>query len=102
MESISKRGDTYLRTLLIHGAQAVVHFAKNKIEPEGWLYILITRRNKNIAAVALANINLVSFGRCLSKAQHFAPVTHQQHAQPLHARGGYFKNVLVMSYRKCV
>ncbi|GJL71738.1 MAG: hypothetical protein NMNS01_09370 [Nitrosomonas sp.] len=37
MESISKRGDTYLRTLLIHGARAVIRFAKNKIEPEGWL-----------------------------------------------------------------
>jgi transposase len=54
---ISKRGDTYLRTLLIHGARAVIRFAENKAEPESWLRKLITRRNKNIAAVALANVN---------------------------------------------
>src|SRR5690606_31998830 len=45
---ISKRGDTYLRTLLIHGARAVIRFSKNKIESQGWQYKLITRRNKNI------------------------------------------------------
>ncbi len=54
---ISKRGDTYLRTLLIHGARAVIRFAENKEEPESWLRKLIARRNKNIAAVALANKN---------------------------------------------
>lgn len=54
---ISKRGDTYLRTLLIHGARAVVRFAENKVEPNQWLCQLVGRRNKNIAAVALANKN---------------------------------------------
>ncbi len=54
---ISKRGDTYLRTLLIHGARAVIRFAENKEEPESWLRKLMARRNKNIAAVALANKN---------------------------------------------
>lgn len=54
---ISKRGDTYLRTLLIHGARAVIRFAENKAEPESWLRKLMVRRNKNVAAVALANKN---------------------------------------------
>ncbi|SDY82714.1 transposase [Nitrosomonas sp. Nm33] len=54
---ISKRGDTYLRTLLIHGARAVIRFAENRAEPEGWLRKLMTRCNKNVAAVALANKN---------------------------------------------
>jgi len=54
---ISKRGDTYLRTLLIHGARAVIRYAENKAGPESWMRKLITRRNKNIAAVALANKN---------------------------------------------
>lgn len=54
---ISKRGDTYLRTLLIHGARAVIRFAENKAEPESWLRKLMARRNKNVAAVALANKN---------------------------------------------
>jgi transposase len=53
---ISKRGDTYLRTLLIHGARAVIRCAQDK-PATGWLRRLLDRRNKNIAAVALANKN---------------------------------------------
>lgn len=55
---ISKRGDTYLRTLLIHGARAVIRVAEHKPSYEGsWLARLMDRRNKNVAAVALANKN---------------------------------------------
>jgi len=53
---ISKRGDTYLRTLLIHGARAVIRFAENK-PANNWLNKLLDRRNKNVATVALANKN---------------------------------------------
>ena len=55
---ISKRGDTYLRTLLIHGARAVIRVAERKVEHAGsWLAGVMGRRNKNVAAVALANKN---------------------------------------------
>jgi transposase len=54
---ISKRGDTYLRMLLIHGARAVVRVSERKPEPDTWLKRLLSRRNKNVAAVALANKN---------------------------------------------
>ena len=54
---ISKRGDVYLRTLLIHGARSVIRFAEKKAKPDSWLMNLIGRRNRNIAAVALANKN---------------------------------------------
>lgn len=55
---ISKRGDVYLRTLLIHGARAVVsRFQAKPEQPDGWLKQLLARRNKNIAAVALAARN---------------------------------------------
>ena len=54
---ISKRGDTYLRTLLIHGARAVVRVCERKPETDTWLRRLMGRRNKNVAAVALANKN---------------------------------------------
>ena len=55
---ISKRGDTYLRTLLIHGARAVIRVAERKAGYAGsWLARLIGRRNPNVAAVALANKN---------------------------------------------
>jgi transposase len=53
---ISKRGDSYLRTLLIHGARAVIRAAERK-PACGWLQQLLSRRNRNIAAVALANRN---------------------------------------------
>ncbi len=49
---ISKRGDVYLRTLLIHGARAVIN---RRQEPEPWLQKLLARRPPNVAAVALAN-----------------------------------------------
>ncbi len=54
---ISKRGDTYLRTLLIHGARAVIRVAERKPDADPWLKRLMARRNKNVAAVALANKN---------------------------------------------
>lgn len=49
---ISKRGDTYLRTLLIHGARAVL--TNSKAPPE-WAVNLAERRPRNVAVVALAN-----------------------------------------------
>ena len=49
---ISKRGDPYLRTLLIHGARAVIEHAKDKPK---WLELLLARRPLNVAVVALAN-----------------------------------------------
>ena len=55
---ISKRGDKYIRTLLIHGARAVVQYADRKTDSQSlWLQSLIKRRGKNVAAVALANKN---------------------------------------------
>lgn len=49
---ISKRGDTYLRTLLIHGARSVLTHAK---EPDPWVTQLRQRRPLNVAVVAVAN-----------------------------------------------
>lgn len=53
---ISKRGDPYLRTLLIHGARAVVNqSSRSGRTPPAWLRELLSRRPKNVAIVALAN-----------------------------------------------
>jgi len=49
---ISKRGDTYVRTLLIHGARSVLAHAK---QPSKWIEQLQMRRPSNVVAVALAN-----------------------------------------------
>jgi transposase len=52
MLGISKRGDTYLRTLLIHGARSVIAHSK---QPSEWVTNLSRRRPANVAVVALAN-----------------------------------------------
>ncbi len=70
---ISKRGDTYLRTLMIHGARAVVRFAENKAEPQSWLRQLMARRNKNVTAVALANKNARIVWALLANDRTFRP-----------------------------
>ena len=55
---ISKRGDVYLRTLMIHGARSVVTGAKHKDDPlSRWVTEIAQRRHPNVAAVALANKN---------------------------------------------
>jgi len=71
---ISKRGDAYLRTLLIHGARAVLRVAGEKDDPRSrWLQNLCDRRNKNIAAVALANKNARIVWALLTKKTDFLP-----------------------------
>ena len=53
---ISKRGDSYLRSLLIHGARSVVYRAQHKQDRlSQWVTSLAARSHTNVAAVALAN-----------------------------------------------
>ena len=55
---ISKRGDSYLRTLLIHGARSALLGAQRTRTPDHlrtWALTLRTRHGHNVAAVALAN-----------------------------------------------
>ncbi len=53
---ISKRGDRYLRSLLIHGARSVVIQAKRKEDRlSRWINRLVSARGFNKAVVALAN-----------------------------------------------
>lgn len=55
---ISKRGDAYLRSLLIHGGRSVVRVAhKYQDHHHRWVSAVEHRRGKNIAAVAVANKN---------------------------------------------
>ncbi len=59
LQGISDRGDTYLRTRLIHGVRAVLRYVGNKVDVRGhWLRELIAGRGYNRAAVALANKNV--------------------------------------------
>jgi transposase len=64
---ISKRGDKYLRSLLIHGARSVVLHAKHKEDAlRCWVNRSRERRGTNKAAVALAN-KLSHMGWALSR-----------------------------------
>ncbi len=68
---ISKRGDSYLRMLLIHGARAVIRAAQRKRMNRGWLHELLKRRNPNVAAVALANKNARIAWALLAHDRHY-------------------------------
>jgi transposase len=69
---ISKRGDRYLRALLIHGARATVHRARRKTDARSrWIVSLEQRRGKNIATVAIANKNArIAWALLTSDAQY--------------------------------
>lgn len=69
---ISKRGDSYLRTLLIHGARAVLKVVGDKSDPRSrWLAGLAARRHKNVAAVALANKNARIAWALLTRGENY-------------------------------
>ena len=53
---ISKRGDGYLRQLLVHGARSAVRAAKGKTDPlSRWINGLLAHKHSNVVTVALAN-----------------------------------------------
>lgn len=71
---ISKRGDVYLRTLLIHGARSAILAAQRKaVNTNVWLTGLLGRRHPNVAAVALANKNVRTVWALLAHGREFRP-----------------------------
>ncbi|MGP0591128.1 IS110 family transposase [Nitrospira sp. T9] len=69
---ISKRGDRYLRQLLIHGARAVVRQVGEKPDCLScWIRRVVARRGMNKAIVALANKNARMAFALLAKAQPY-------------------------------
>jgi len=70
--AISKRGDGYLRRLLVHGAQAVLRW--HRARPAGrrpWLDGLLLRRPVNVAAVAIAHKNARTIWALLVRGERF-------------------------------
>ena len=56
--AISKQGDRYLRTLLMHGARALLAHSRNPAKTTPfriWIRTLAARRGANIATAAIAN-----------------------------------------------
>ena len=74
--TISKRGDTYARTLLAHGARAVVRWCM-RARPEaneGWMGRLLQRRPVNVAVIAQANKTARIVWALLSKGEDYRRV----------------------------
>ena len=72
---ISKRGDTYLRTLLIHGGRAVVRVAhKHQDKRNQWIGEIKQRRGENISNVAVANKNARIAWALLTHKQDYCTV----------------------------
>lgn len=72
--AITKRGNTYLRTLLVHGARSARNAAMRRDDPRSrWLQRLTARRGANRAAVALANKNARIVWALLAHGTHYQP-----------------------------
>jgi transposase len=71
---ISKRGDSRLRTLLIHGARSALLASTHKTDRRSeWLHKLTERRNKNIATVALANKQARIIWAMITRQEDYRP-----------------------------
>jgi transposase len=71
---ISKRGDTYLRKLLVHGARTTIRWVGLKTDRRSqWIRQLVERRGKNRTAVAVANKNARTVWALLTSHQDYQP-----------------------------
>lgn len=72
LQGITKRGDRYLRMLLIHGGRSVVRVAQNKSDARSlWVNDKALRRGNNRAAVAVANKNARIIWKLLSSGETY-------------------------------
>jgi transposase len=82
---ISKKGDRYVRTLLVHGARAALRVASRHTDRRSqWALNLMRKRGPNVAAVALANKNARVLWKLLTTGEQFhpqAPATEAERAQ---------------------
>jgi transposase len=85
MLGITKRGNRYLRTLLIHGGRSAVYAARRRTDPRGvWLNRLREAGGHNVAAVALANKNARVAWAILRYGEDYCPA--RAHRQMPHRR----------------
>jgi transposase len=68
---ISKRGDGYLRRLLVNGAMAVLRSKQGQQDP--WLKTLLASKSLKLAAVALANKNARIIWAMMVRGTDFQP-----------------------------
>jgi len=72
LQGISKRGDGYLRMLLVHGARSAIRIAERKTTAtDSWSTEMLKRRHMNVAAVARANKNARVVWALLAHGRHY-------------------------------
>ena len=77
MGAMSKRGSSYMRTLLIHGARTCARWLDKHDDPYSrWATDLVARRGKHKAIVAMANKNARLIWVALTKGIEFVPSYH--------------------------
>lgn len=82
MLGISKRGDGYLRKLLVHGARTVFqHAHKREDALSRWVMKLSQRKHANVVIVALANKMARMAWALISKAQSYEPALASEAVQ---------------------
>jgi transposase len=77
---ISKRGDGYLRSLLIHGARSVIRHIRRRLQAgqlggNPWVEVLLQRCHVNEVAVALANKMARIAWLLLARNERYEPVS---------------------------
>jgi transposase len=84
MRGITKRGNRYLRTLLIHGGRSAVYAARRHTNSRAvWLNRLREAKDHNVAAVALANKNARVAWAMLRYGEDYRPArAHRKPAAP--------------------
>lgn len=69
---ISKRGDVYIRKLLIHGARSALYWIEGKEDRRSiWVKKIIEKRGMNRAAVALANKNARTIWVLMARGEEY-------------------------------
>lgn len=71
---ITKKGNRYVRSQVIHGCRSVVQHAKNKTDPlSRWINRLVATRGTNKATVALANKVVRIAWVIVARGEHYKP-----------------------------
>jgi transposase len=87
MLPITKRGNRYLRTLLIHGGRSAVYAARRRTDPKSrWLNRLKAQSSANVAAVALANKNARVVWAMLRYGEDYRPARAHRESSAAPAR----------------
>lgn len=90
---ISKRGDRYLRTLMVHGARSALRTIERKRTQRCvWAAGLKLRRGNNVAAVALANKNARVLWALLARGEAYRPAPFSARVPPSRLRGRRAEN----------